>query len=144
MTTVFGLACLIVCGLSYFDRQARPYALTLLAGWLLGFFPWQFWPLVSLLSATTLFWLHLNRTTRYSAMVASLACLMLLADVIYLWFRWQKIPVEVEYAHALDLGLICQLGLVGYGGGISVALLLRDWCRRGLYSPRLHHRSRRR
>lgn len=143
MTALFGLACALVCGLSYFDRQARPFAVTLLAGWLAGFFPWTFWPLISLMSATTLFWLHINRTTRYSALVASLASAMLLADVVYLWFRWQRAPVEVEYAYALDLGLICQLGLVGYGGGINAWLRFWRWCVHSLRGPRVRYRSER-
>lgn len=143
MTLAFGLACFLVCGLSCYDKPARPFAFVLLAGWIAGFCPWQLWPLVSLASASALFWLHLHRTTSWSAWVASLAGVMLLADVIYLWFRWQKIPVEVEYAEALDLGLICQLGLVGYRGGINAWLRLWDWGFRGVCGPRLRHRSRR-
>lgn len=144
MIVGFGIALLVVCALSLFDRRAMPYAFTLLLGWLAGLsLGWQSWPLISLMSATTLFWLHINRTTRYSALVASLASAMLLADVVYLWFRWQRAPVEVEYAYALDLGLICQLGLVGYGGGINAWLRFWGWCVHSLRGPRVRYRSER-
>lgn len=123
----YGIACLAVLALSFFDRRAMPYAFVILLGWVAGFMGWQYWPLVSLVSASTLFWLHIYRPIPVSPAVAALAALMLIADVIYLWFRWQRIPIEVEYATALNIGLTCQLVLVGHVGAINGGDLLGSW-----------------
>lgn len=123
----YGAACLIVCALSYFDRRAAPYAFTIATGWALGFLGWQFWPLISTGLACVTFWLHIKRTTEWSAAVSSLAAMMLLADVVYLWLRWHNVRVEVEYGHALDVGLICQLLLIGHKGALNGMVRVLSW-----------------
>lgn len=136
----YGLACLFVCALSFFDRRASPYAFTILIGWSVAYWlglvtpetAWRSWSLISLLSASALFWLHLRRPIPGSAAIASIAAVMLALDVAYLWFRWHGVRVEVEYSQALDAGLICQLLLIGAGGIANGWVGVRTWVSGGL------------
>ena len=135
----YGLACLFVCVLSLADRRAIPFALTIFAGWIVGYIgglvtpdAWRMWPLISAVSGIILTQFYiLDRNWRWKA-VASLAGAMLLLDLLYLGFRWQRIPIEVEYSRALDIALVVQLLLVGYRGGINVGIGLLSWLRRGM------------
>lgn len=124
---LYGLACLLVCVLSLADRRAFPFALTILSGWLVGYAAlqlsptdyWRLWPLLSAASAVVLTWLwRRDPDWRWKA-VAALAGVMLLLDVAYLGFRWQRVPIEVEYARALDICLLVQLLLTGFRGAIN-------------------------
>lgn len=137
----YGIACVLVCALSLFDKRAIPYAIVIFLGWIAGFAGWQYWPLVSLVSASALFWLHIYRPIPVSPAVAALAALMLCADVIYLWFRWQRIPIEVEYGTALNIGLTCQLVLIGHVGAINAGDMLGSWLSSRLRGFRGVHRA---
>ena len=136
----YGLACVLVCLLSFLDRRASPYALTILTGWTVAYVlgllipetAWRSWSVISLFSASVLFWLHLRRPIPGSAAIASIAAVMLALDVAYLWFRWHGVRVEVEYSHALDAGLICQLLLIGAGGIANGWVGVRAWVSGGL------------
>lgn len=133
----YGLACLLVCVLSLADRRAFPFALTILSGWLVGYAAlqlsptdyWRLWPILSAASAIVLTWLWRRAPDWRWKAVASLAGVMLLLDVAYLGFRWQRVPIEVEYARALDICLSVQLLLIGFRGAINVGCGLRDWLR---------------
>jgi hypothetical protein len=120
----YGLACMFVCVLSLADRRAIPIALTVLVGWTTAYlfglavpeWAWRTWAPISAVSAILLTWFwHRDPDWRWKA-VASLAGVMLLLDVAYLGFRWQRVPIEVEYSRALDFCLSLQLLLIGFRG----------------------------
>lgn len=122
----YGIACLVVCALSFSDRRAMPFAFIILAGWLFGAVSgaisedaWRLWPAISAVSATALYAFHLRDPDRRWALVSAVAGAMLLLDVLYLGFRWQRVPIEVEYSRALDFGLSVQLLIIGYQGAIN-------------------------
>lgn len=125
----YGAACLLVCILTYFDRRAAPFAFTILSGWLLGFLGPLAWPWISAASVVTLFWLASHDDQWRWKVVTGLAAFMLLLDVIYFWFRWQGLHIEVEYAQALDWCLKAQLVLIGFMGLWNGIVLLGSWGR---------------
>lgn len=123
----YGVACLVVLALSLLDKRATPFALTILGGWLSGFLGWQFWAVISLVCGLTFFWLFLNDRQWKWGLVAAIEGASLALDILYLWFRWRGIPIEVEYANALTFGLVLKLALVGSGGLLNGWILLRSW-----------------
>lgn len=131
----YGLACVVVCALSYFDARARPFAFVIMLGWLSGYClgvvapdsAYRLWPLISLVSGVVLysFWLQ-DRQAKWKA-VSLLAGVMLCLDVLYLGLRWQRVPVELEYSRALDFCLAVQLVLIGWKGAINAGVGLWRW-----------------
>lgn len=126
----YGLACMFVCVLSLADRRAIPIALTVLVGWTTAYlfglavpeWAWRTWAPISAVSAILLTWFwHRDPDWRWKA-VASLAGVMLFLDVAYLGFRWQRVPIEVEYSRALDFCLSAQLLLIGFRGAINAGI----------------------
>lgn len=139
----YGLACLLVCVLSLADRRALPWALVISAGWVAGFSGPSYWPLISLCVCIATLFLFLNNPTKTGSAVHALAVVMLALDVWYYANLYAGRYVGVEYAQALNAGLIAQLVLIGMRGGINVGVSLREWCfpsvyrrrRRGLVFP---------
>ncbi len=123
----YGIALLVVCGLSFFDKRAMPYALTLLAGWLLGFGPAEAWPAISLgICLMTLIQCRKDGTS-WGAAIHAIAVGMLLMDVVYWSMLVQGVYIGVEYAETLNAGLTAQLILVGYQGVKNGWIGLLDW-----------------
>jgi hypothetical protein len=149
----YGVACLVVLALSLADRRVTLYALTILVGWAAGFTAykispeesWRIWPLISMVSALCLLGLSRRHAFWWSKPVAALAGAMLMLDGLYVVMRYQSVQIEVEYARALDLALIAQLSLIGWGGlrgGWGVLLArMRGSLRRGRF-PVFARRSR--
>jgi hypothetical protein len=133
----YGIACGIVVLLSLANRDALPWAILLLCGWVAGFAGHAFWPYISLsICLVTLFW-FLDKPTQWKAGVHAVADVMFALDVWYLWQLNQGVYAGVEYANALTLGLIVQLALVGWQGVGNVLVRTRS-------VPNLRRRSRRR
>lgn len=139
----YGIACLIVCCLSAFDRRAMPFALTVLLGWLVGYVAgWgnnpeailKAWMTISLVSSLVLFSLYRLDQQRRWMIVAAIAVAMLGIDVIYSWLRLNGIPAEIAHSKALDAGLTAQLFLIGYRGACNAGVLFWRGVRR--YLPR--------
>lgn len=128
----YGAACLLVCALTYFDRRAAPFALTILTGWVLGFLGPLAWPWISAGSVLTMTWLSLRYPHWRWTAVTMIAAFMLLLDLIYFWFRWRGVHIEVEYASALDWCLKAQLLLIGFLGAWNGIVLLGSWGRDNL------------
>lgn len=142
----YGIACVIVCLLSAFDRRAMPFGLTILCGWLVGFMSsWadsqdamlRAWVLISLVSSLILFSLYRLDQQKRWLMVAAIAGAMLMLDVVYLELRRRGIPAEVQYSKALDAGLTAQLLLIGYRGAWNAISLFRNRMRRHLHRGRV-------
>lgn len=125
----YGAACLLVCVLTYFDRRAAPYAFTIMAGWILGFIGPLAWPWISTGSVLTMAWLNQRNPHWRWRIVTLIAAFMLALDLIYFWFRWRGVHIEVEYAMTLDWCLKAQLVLIGFMGLWNGIVLLGSWGR---------------
>jgi len=79
------------------------------------------WPIISAVVGVALAYLHTQARFWWSAPVASIAGAMFLLDGAYVLCRWSGIQIEVEYANALNAGLIVKLAMIGLGG------LSSDW-----------------
>jgi hypothetical protein len=138
----YGIALFVVCLLSFADKGAMPYALTLSAGWLLGFGPAEVWPVISLMLCAVTLFLYRRDGTWWGLAIHSLAVAMLLADVVYWTALVQGTYIGVEYAYALNAGLALQLILVGHRGVKSGWTGLLDWSRQRVFRPVAHARHR--
>lgn len=123
----YGIACLLVCLLALPDKRVMPFALTISAGWvsaaILGKLSpdhaWMAWPFISAVSGVILYRLSQRYRFWWAMPVAALAGAMLMLDGLYVVCRYLGVQIEVEYSRALDLALIAQLSLIGYGGLVS-------------------------
>jgi hypothetical protein len=149
----YGIACLIVCLLSAFDRRAMPFAITILSGWLVGYMTtWgedggailKAWMTISTVSALVLYGFsrldheaHRSSPQRRWFVVTAIAVAMLCLDVIFAAYRARGVDIAPQHSKALDVGLIAQLVLIGQRGAINAGAVFWRRLPRHLFRRRV-------
>jgi len=113
----YGLALLALCALCLMDRRALPFALILLSGWLLGFLPVEFWPLISIASGTAMILFLNHRSPFLHWLIVCCVPPMLYCDAVYFWMLSRGVYFGVEYANTLNAFLWVQMMACGFTGG---------------------------
>jgi len=114
---VWGLAILAACIVA--DKDARPHAFILAAGWLLGFYAALWWPinpLISTVAGLCFLALHLRSPAWWKFALSGLALFMLGMDFVYALYLLQGVWIGPQYDLVLSVALATQLALVAHRG----------------------------
>lgn len=135
----WGLAILVACLVA--DKEARPHAFVLAAGWLLGFYAAVWWPinpLISTVAGLTFLWLHLHSPAWWKFALAGLALFMLGMDFVYALYLLQGTWIGPQYDFTLSVGLATQLALVGHRGVLNGLGRVGEWVSGRFHRQRVH------
>lgn len=144
MILAFGLAILLTCLIA--DRQSRPFALILAAGWLSGLYAQFWWPLNPLISTVSSFvfltiYLHTPKPLPFA--LAGLAFFMLCMDLVYAVYLGYGVWIGPIYDLVLCVCLAAQLALVGRKGVKNGLHRLGEWVSGRFGRRRVLHGARR-